>query len=392
MNSKSIMLFEIKHLPVNWTDGMKISKLQFLASDNASYDHIRDSIGINLTSYNFGLLPAVPGADSSLNIKVDIDQQRQIKVHLLTCRAVTQAGVRIELTGQNEEYLKVSMNNLQADYALDQKEEDQLDLVLTVDPYLRIPVGVPDPIESPPRHPHASASLKIEILPQGEINHKEYWAYHFLLAKLEIVGGEIKISNKYIPACSSVRSHPALLETYFNFGNLLDGLGANAVKIVQKIKSRAIEEVLSNNVLEVAKRVVFFLAENMTNYRLIHSERPPVFMISYFIQMAHIIKTSIYCMPINEKEELANYFSDWTTLSPGAFEKILEDTIAIEYDHLQIHNAISTIVVFAETITNLFTKLSGLDYIGKSKKQVAQNANLLVEEETVKPKKKGWGF
>ena len=97
-------------------------------------------------------------------------------------------------------------------------------------------------------------------------------------------------------------------------------------------------------------------------------------------------------MPINEKEELANYFSDWTTLSPGAFEKILEDTIAIEYDHLQIHNAISTIVVFAETITNLFTKLSGLDYIGKSKKQVAQNANLLVEEETVKPKKKGWGF
>lgn len=385
------MLFEIKHLPVNWTDGMKISKSQFLASDNASYDHIRDSIGITLTSYNFGLLPPSPGAESSLDMKVDIDQNQLIKVHLLTCRAVTQAGVRVELTGQNSEHMKVSIDSLQSEYELDQKGEDKLDVVLTVDPYLRVPVGVPDPNESPPRHPYANPALKIAILPQGEINHKEYLAYHFLLGQLEIVGGEIKLSSKYVPACSSVKSHPTLLEAYFNFGNLLDGLGANAVKIVQKIKSRALEEELSNNVLEVAKRVVFFLAENMTNYRLIHSERPPVFMISYFMQLAHIIKTSIYCMPINEKEELANYFSDWTSLTPGAFEKILEDTIAVEYDHLQIHKALSTISIFAETVANLFTKLSELDYIGKSKKQVAQNANLLVEEEKAKPKK-GWGF
>lgn len=386
------MLSEIKHLPVNWIDGMKISKAQFIASDNAVYDHIRDGIGINLTSFNYGLLPPVPGMDNSLNLKVNFDQNNQIKVHLLTCRAITRAGVRIELTGKDPERMNVSLNELEAAYELSQNGEGLLDVVLTVDPYLRTAVGVPSPSETPPRHPFASPSFKIEILPHGELNQQEYWAFHFLLGQIEIIGGEAKLSNKYIPACSSVGAHPSLLEVYYNFGNLLDGLGANAIKIVQKIKSRGQEDTLSKNVLEVAQRVLFYLAENMANYRLIYSERPPVFMISYFIQLAHMIKTNIYCMPINEKEELANYFSDWTTLSPGAFEKILEDTISLEYDHMQINRAISTASVFADTINKLFVKLSELDYIGKSKKQVAQNANLLVEEKTEKQKKKGWGF
>ena len=46
------MLPEIKYNPVNWVDGMKISRNHFVDFENAVHDHLRDATGINLTSYS----------------------------------------------------------------------------------------------------------------------------------------------------------------------------------------------------------------------------------------------------------------------------------------------------------------------------------------------------
>src|SRR5687767_9880099 len=91
------MLPYIKYNNVNWVDGMKITKDHFVSQENAYQDKIRDSTGIFLHSYNYGLLQPSPGKEKSIDFSVDTDRNNVIRVNLYECRAITRSGSRIEL-------------------------------------------------------------------------------------------------------------------------------------------------------------------------------------------------------------------------------------------------------------------------------------------------------
>src|SRR6187455_2837546 len=95
------MLPELKYLPVNWVDGMKISDSHFKQLELAFADAVRDAYAAGLTKYNFGLLPPAPDQRSSFDLHVNIDSARLIKATLTECRAVTPGGARIELVRNN---------------------------------------------------------------------------------------------------------------------------------------------------------------------------------------------------------------------------------------------------------------------------------------------------
>ena len=46
------MIPEIKHLYVNWIDGMKINKNHFLNSDLANIDSVRDALAFQLNEFS----------------------------------------------------------------------------------------------------------------------------------------------------------------------------------------------------------------------------------------------------------------------------------------------------------------------------------------------------
>ncbi|MBS1975586.1 MAG: hypothetical protein JST13_14640, partial [Bacteroidetes bacterium] len=48
------MLGDLNYLPVNWVDGMKISRLHFDQSGQYLHEQLRDVAARNLTPYNFG--------------------------------------------------------------------------------------------------------------------------------------------------------------------------------------------------------------------------------------------------------------------------------------------------------------------------------------------------
>ena len=74
---------EIKHFPVNWVDGMKISKSHLLAFQHAIDDQIRDSISISHSSLNFGLLPY---AKIPNDLSINVDQAGNIHINLKNMR------------------------------------------------------------------------------------------------------------------------------------------------------------------------------------------------------------------------------------------------------------------------------------------------------------------
>jgi hypothetical protein len=386
------MLPEIKHFSVNWIDGMKINKNHFIQLENAISDQLRDAIGFNLTNYNYGLLPPAPGMNNSLDLHLDFDQARMIRLKLLECRAITHGGARIEIVNSQQHKLTMPLDQLSVELNSNELTENEYDIIVTVNPFNHIPTGSPNPEENPPRHPYTIPEYRIQIIPQGQLNDANQWAYHLIVGKMRVVGGEVKLYEDYIPPCSTIGSHSPLLDIYYNLGNILSAIGSNTTKILQKIKSKGQQDSLAQNVLYLSEKIVFFLANEMTPFRLLNPDRPPVFMIIPFIQLAHLTKTALYCMPINEKEELANYFSDWTERSPGAFENIMEDLIAVEYNHMNISAAVKQVKKFADVISTLCEKLSELDYIGKTKPKTKPARGILVNEESEDKKRKGWSF
>lgn len=57
----------MKYLPVNWKDGMKITKVHFQQTENSWQDHLHHSTKAYINGHNFGLLPHA----NELNVMVD---------------------------------------------------------------------------------------------------------------------------------------------------------------------------------------------------------------------------------------------------------------------------------------------------------------------------------
>ena len=88
----------IKLLPTNWMDGMKINRQHFIDSENALFAAIHDGIATQINNYNYGLLTNGEGLKSTLEVNVVKSQADNFLVKVSLCRAITSGGLRIELT------------------------------------------------------------------------------------------------------------------------------------------------------------------------------------------------------------------------------------------------------------------------------------------------------
>ena len=79
------------------------------------------------------------------------------------------------------------------------------------------------------------------------------------------------------------------------------------------------------------------------------------------------------------KEELLNYFTNWSELKQGDFEKLLVYCVNFEYNHFEILNSVEQFKEFIQIMTALFTKLESLAYIGKKK-----DTGIFVKEDKAK--------
>lgn len=358
----------IKHFPVNWIDGMKINKNHFIAQDDAWKDALNDAISMNLSPMRYGVLPSSLAGEETFNVKISLDNQNTLRATVLRCHAVTQGGVRIDLpalsqSGQGETD-GVPATSFQFSATAG---EAAYWVVLTVNPFERVPAGSPDLSENPPRYPSALPTYKVQVVSDSQYKQYADNPYALTIGKVSINGNDIRVEDDYIPPCISLSAHPDLMALHGEVDQFLSTLEMRCAQIVQKIFKKSQQNDLSELVLFLCDRVILYLAQAITDLRWNMVNEPPAALFASLVNLARVMKNTIDLRIGSGKDEMMNYLSEWCDLKQGELENMLSALANLRYSNNDINQNIRKITSFVRVTGKLFDTLSNLEFIGKRK-------------------------
>lgn len=362
---------------VNWIDGMKINKNHFIDLEDSLLFAIKNSEQKQVTPISYGLLPDFSEQGSSIDVSISVDGQNTIEVILNQCKAVTLGGYQINISEATKPLLEQSGYILKHQYEI-ASDDSEFYVVLTVNPFKRVPVGDADPEEEPPRHPYVLPEYKLDVLTKSEVTNKELGLHHLTIGKVVLEDGKPVVIEDFIPPCRSIQSHADLKYTYADIVTFLNTLESYAMHIIQKIHQKKQTNDLAHMVLHISQRMLVFLNRSISEFRMNDKYEPPIVMINKLSSLARVIKSSLDVFIGTGKEELLNYLTNWCDLNQGAFENVLVDMIEIKYEHTDINASLHNASAFTKLMLSLFKKLNELEYIGKK-----SDSNIFVKEEVV---------
>ena len=365
------MLPDITHYPVNWVDGMKISRRHFTQADEFTTDHLRDATALFLRPDLYGLLPAINelGTPAAFELLLSVDAQNEVQARLTQCRAVTAGGARIEITSSSAPLTaRTSLARLLTAFGLAATEGLRFSAVLTVDPFERVPTGTPAPDEVPPRHPYSRPSYALSFVPTAQLGGAASAAFALVVGELLYADGALRPVAQFIPPSTALASHPALLQALHQLDFQLTELETDAFKIIHKVKLRADKRSpLADLVRELAERTVLALAQQLTTLRLLAAAQPPSYLLDTLLRVAKQVKTSLDTLTEAEREELLKYFEQWSETLPATLLGALHDAVTLAYDHHRVHEHLRQQQQLWQLLGNIFRQLSQLEYIGKNR-------------------------
>ncbi len=370
------------YLPVNWVDGMKINKSHFIAQDNAAAYQLAQHTACLVDQLNYGLLPPVGERSGGVKLFISTDNQKRIQVRIQQCRAITAGGYYIEF---NEDTALLG-NNLIAPVVSEpvtlrelKTKASSFYIVLTIDPYKRIPYGSADPAEMPPRIPYTIPSLSLDIIPVAEVVRNVLGPTQIPVGKMTVEAQRVSLEEEYIPPCTSISSHPELQEIQAGLEQFYSKMELYALQVTQKIIQKKQSNDMSVIVQKICDNISLFTASQLSELKSVGVVQRPVYTVSRVAAMARLIKNTLDCYLGSGKEELVNYFTEWCNIGQGELEATIAELSTLQYDHLDINDAIGKVAQFTKTISRLFYQLAKLEYIGKRRE-----AGIFVKEEVVK--------
>lgn len=355
---------------VNWQDCMNVSAKHFVQTEDYFIDMLRDNASLILTHSNYGLLPFGSTSDITSGISISEHITGHIEVKLMQCNAITASGIRISFNPDNGEYLVKNYSPDANAQKNSSRETKQWDIVIVTNPFARIPTGELDAEETPPRHPDAETRYDLEVVPSGEINTSAFGLHHLTIGRIRKSADRYEVDGNYIPPCTSMSSHPDLMQYYNQFAQQLSSIEKSAKAIIAKVHGRQSTTSLADNIQNMCNEVLRYIALIYFDFRNKGKYMPPVDVASYFSTLAHICYVSLSFMKSDEKEELLKYFYEWNDITPGAFEEILANSLELIYQHDSIRTTMYQIESFLTILTELWSKLSRLDYIGQHKESI----------------------
>ncbi|MFP2997344.1 hypothetical protein ABN763_15610 [Spongiivirga sp. MCCC 1A20706] len=364
------------HYQVNWIDGMKINKQHFIESENAAVRNSQLATAAHINAFNYGLIPSTSG-NNALELDVSLDGQNTVVVQLKHCKAITKNGYNINITPDITEALVKSGNSIDTSMTTE-KGDGSYYVVLSVNPFERIPLGDAKPDEEPVRHPFVVPNYQLHIVDEADANEDEFGSYHISIGKIDVVDGKAAVNEEYIPPCTCIDSHEDLKYIYaeiHTFFNVLENYNMN---IIQKIYQKKQTNDMARMVMTISQAVVQYFGSMLPEYRLTANGQSPVYLISKIMSLSRVIKNNIDVYAGTGKEELLNYLSDWCDLNQGAFEKVLTEMIELNYQHNDINKSLLYVSNFTKLMASLFKKLNELEYIGKK-----SDSNIFVKEEVI---------
>ncbi len=353
-----------KYLHVNWQNGMNISKDHFVQMENAFTDELTDARSVFLNKISYGLLPISPGEESSVKTVIKIDNQRFLKARIFSCQAVTFGGARIDIDEKRQ------LPEMEVDISLELEQSTGSEvyyILLHVNVYSRQPFGELNIAEDPPRYPYAVPGHEISLVAEKDLLAKNVQPDSLVIGKLKIEQGIPEVIDDFIPSCMTVESHMQLIQFCELTEKFFSQLELNLLSIIRKINEKNQDTTLAKSVGALSGNLLNYISENHLRLRFEIPGLPPVFLFMYIANAARVIRNTIDSDASANKEELLNYFTNWSELKQGDFEKLLVYCINFEYRHFDILYSVEQFGEFVQIIARLFEKLESLAFIGKKK-------------------------
>lgn len=348
----------VKHWPINWVDGMKITKDHLQGSDLAAMDALREVAQTHLNAHTFGLLPSNENQVTQLI-------QNGNELTLPFCRAVTLGGVRIEFPSySNQASLTCSLSSIQNELLNERSSE--FFVLLVADPTTIIPFGEPNPQEVPLRLPYWMPSLRLAVATAEHIRQNTSGIHHLVVGKIRKVNQQFNLLSEweYVPPCMSISAHPTLMWYFDHFDALIGQIDKNAETTVQNVYLKAQDD-WSKNVGILAQKVILHIADSYDEYRLLIQDASPIYFVEYFTRFARVFMGTLRCLPQRNKEYMYNYFGQRFGVTQATFETKLNLLVKINYNHNDIVPALALIKDFLDNLNSIFIELSGLEFVYK---------------------------
>lgn len=359
---------------VNWINAMELTPEYFRQTEDFFINLISDSISTGLDSHKYGLLPPLKGEQQSTLIDIQENITGNVEIRLRKCNAITNGGYLIRFNPAPEDHI---ISNCLQDMANSGKDEWYI--ILFIDPYKRIPVGTPDPEEEPLRHPDVEPSVELLIVPSETINSQKLNTQQLIIGKIQKQGDRYKIDENFIPPCTHMISYSSLINYYNNFASFINNIEKASKEIIVKVRNKENPSQLAFNIEMICRNFMCYISTIYFSFRNNGLYWAPIKMTECFSNLAHIYYVSLSFMSIAEKEELLNYFYEWSEISPGIFEKKLAEVLEMQYDHNNIDNSMKLIYDFLDVQAQLWTKLSLLEYIGQHKDNIIVSDKRLID-------------
>ena len=371
---------DLNHLPVNWIDGMKISRKHFEQTGLYTEARIRDMVALQLTDYNFGILPS----PQSLEMTISVDSNLLIQIELNSCKAITPDGSVILVLPEDSLKIKTNYKDILSKSGLALSPAQQLYVILSTDIFRRLPAGEPLMEENPPRHPYTKPEIGINIFP-AELLDPGKLMNGLLIGKIIYQNGELIVQKDFVPSCTSMNSLSVLTGWFTKFRQALETWEQYCLKIVQKINSKVQSQqpnVLANSIRKLSEKMLEQLVRQKTYIQWIGSKSAPIHLCASLLENIQYIHTVLQCYAEKDREEMLNYFAEWTDAQAGTLENQTLSVLQLSYSHYEISTVLNEIYQSYLTYIQIFQKLSQLEFIGKKKGQ-----GIFVIEQEVKETK-----
>jgi hypothetical protein len=359
-----------EYLPVNWVDGMKINKSHFIAQDNAFTYRQAHTVSSFLNEHNYGLLPVFDRHHTSAKLFLSLDNEQTVHLRIQRCRAISRGGYVIEfdtdtaLTGQQ---LSAGVPGLQVPFSELKDRSEFYYVVLSIDPYERVPFGTADPKETPPRMPFTMPAYYLTLLSAAETSAVSLGNFQIPVGKVVVEEQLVRLVENYIPPCTAVNSHYELLEVHAGLEQFFGQMELYALQIIQKILQKKQQNELADGIYKISENLTTFTATEYSNFKMSYLYQPPVFMITAVAGMARLIKNTMDFYVGTSKDELISYCTEWCGVNQGELETAITTLCNYQYNHLDINDALEKVLKFTQIISSLFSSLARLEYIGKKK-------------------------
>lgn len=357
------MLPQLTHWPVNWADGMKISRHHLLATDNATHDLTRDAAGSLLSGLDYGLLPPAAGQDTPLQLTCDGQT-----VVLSVCRAITPGGARIELSTDPADALHLSLTAVREAWV--RMGQSVGYVIIEANPFDPQPHGQPNPDEEPLRYPFVRPSLRLNAVPVANLHTTLAAAYHLPIGKLLLANGVFSLDKGYLPPIRSVGSLSDYRDHYHNFRKQLGELLTHTTTILSRVRANARSgqpNALATSIGYVAEAYLHSLGDQLDDFQLHGLHTAPVGLVGVGKRLARTLQIALQSTPDREREAMFNYIKNWTPVTPVQWETALQEMLDTPYEHADCQPTIAAFIRLNECLIKLFAKLSDLNYLERSK-------------------------